>query len=166
MRLLTLIISCFFCLTANAKSAQEYLPADADLDPTIPTPESILGWDIGEWRISHDQLLRYMETLAAASDRITLEVIGKTHEQRPLIHLVFTSPENQQRLDELRQNHLATAAGEVGRASVCFASVDQAIEGMGDCLSAGDCVLLKASRGMGLEALVAPIQRLGGEAAR
>jgi len=61
---------------------------------------------------------------------------------------------------------LATAAGEAGRASACFASVDQAIEGLGDCLSAGDCVLLKASRGMGLEALVDPIRRLGGEAVR
>ena len=112
MRLLTLIISCFFCLAAHAKSAQEYLPADADLDPSIPTPESVLGWDIGDWRISHDQLLRYMETLAASSDRISLQVIGHTHEKRPLIHLVFTSPDNQQRLETLRETHLAAAAGQ------------------------------------------------------
>ena len=61
---------------------------------------------------------------------------------------------------------LAAAAGGVGRASVCFDSVAQAIDGLGECLTAGDCVLLKASRGMGLEALVAPIRRLGGEASR
>jgi hypothetical protein len=90
----------------SARSAQEYLPPDADPDPGIPTPESVLGWDVGDWHVSHDQLIHYMQTLAAASPRVSIKVIGYTHEQRPLLQLAITSPENQEKLEAIRQQHL------------------------------------------------------------
>jgi len=90
----------------GANNAASYLPQDADPDPTVPTPESVLGWDVGDWHVSHDKLVQYMQTLAAASPRVSIKVVGHTYEQRPLLQLAITSPENQENLESLRQQHL------------------------------------------------------------
>ena len=112
MRLCTLTLALFVSAPAVAKTAAEYLPLDADLDPGIPTPESVLGWEVGDWRVSHDQLVMYMDKLAASSDRVSIRTIGYTHEHRPILQLVFTSPANQGQLEALRQQHLRDASGE------------------------------------------------------
>ena len=112
MRVYTLILALTLCAPATAMTAAEYLPTDADLNPAIPTPESVLGWEVGQWRVSHDLLVKYMETLAAASERVSIRTIGYSHEQRPILQLVFTSPANQARLEELRQQHLRAAEGD------------------------------------------------------
>ncbi|WP_245911507.1 M14 family zinc carboxypeptidase [Neolewinella xylanilytica] len=94
--------------TANSDEGRPltyYLP-DLEYDPNIPTPEEFLGWQIGDWHISHDLQQAYMRALAASSDRITLEVIGHTYEQRPLLNLIYTTPENHGRLEELREMHV------------------------------------------------------------
>ena len=106
MRILAGLALMLFVSSLSARTAAEYLPADADPDPEIPTPESILGWDVGDWHVSHDQLVYYMQALAAASPRVSIKVIGRTHEQRPLLQLAITSENNQQNLDALRQRHL------------------------------------------------------------
>ncbi|MGM0631553.1 MAG: M14 family zinc carboxypeptidase [Pseudomonadota bacterium] len=84
-----------------------YLPADVDYDPSIPTPEEILGRVPGDWHVRHDQLVHYMRTMAEASDRISIETFGYTHEQRPLLRLTITSPDNHRNLETLRQQHVA-----------------------------------------------------------
>ncbi|NND44886.1 MAG: peptidase M14 [Xanthomonadales bacterium] len=112
MRALFLFLALTLATPAAAMPAADYLPADADLDPSIPTPESVLGWEVGEWRVSHDQLVKYMETLASASDRVAIRTIGHTHEQRPILQLVFTQPDNHGRLEELRQQHLRAVNGD------------------------------------------------------
>ncbi|WP_232830158.1 M14 family zinc carboxypeptidase [Lewinella sp. IMCC34191] len=102
--------------TANSDEGRPltyYLP-DLDYDPDIPTPEEFLGWQIGDWHISHDLLQAYMRALAASSDRISLEVIGHTYEQRPLLNLIFTTPENHGWLEELRQMHVNWSSPEGG----------------------------------------------------
>ncbi|MEL0262255.1 MAG: M14 family metallopeptidase, partial [Flavobacteriaceae bacterium] len=53
----------------------------------------------------HDRLVQYMTALAQASDRITLENRGYTFERRPLLLLTITSPENHQRIDEIKAQH-------------------------------------------------------------
>lgn len=97
-----------FLLVSNlsARTAAEYLPPDADPDPAIPTPESVLGWEVGEWHVSHDNLVNYMRVLADASPRVSLKVIGNTYEQRPLLQLAITSESNHDQLESLRQEHL------------------------------------------------------------
>jgi hypothetical protein len=47
-----------------------------------------------------------MHALDAASDRISLEIMGYTYEARPLILLTITSPKNHQRLEEIRTQHV------------------------------------------------------------
>ena len=86
-----------------ARSAADYLPPDADPDPAIPTPESVLGWDVGDWHVSHDKLVRYLEVLADASPRVRLEVTGHSWEQRPLLLLTITAAERQDDIETLRQ---------------------------------------------------------------
>ena len=90
----------------HARSAADYLPADSDFDPSVPTPGSVLGWEVGDWHVGHGQLVGYMYALAQASPRVSIREIGRTHEQRPLLQLAFTSEANQKNLDTLRLQHL------------------------------------------------------------
>ncbi|MFP4846404.1 M14 family zinc carboxypeptidase [Winogradskyella sp. PE311] len=83
-----------------------YLPSDVTYDSAIPTPESVIGHQVGEWHITHDKLVQYMYALADASDRVSIENRGKTFEDRPLVLLTITSPENHQNLDAIQKAHV------------------------------------------------------------
>jgi hypothetical protein len=90
-------------LLAQKVELSYYLPKDVALNPDIPTPESVLGWQVGEWHVSHDRLVQYMRTLAEASDRIQIQTTGYTHEMRPLLLLTITHPSNMGRLEQIKQ---------------------------------------------------------------
>lgn len=83
-----------------------YLPQDVSYDPSIPTPEEVLGFQVGEWHVSHDKLVQYMNVLATVSDRISIDTIGYTYERRPQLHLMITSPANHNRLEDIRREHI------------------------------------------------------------
>lgn len=87
-------------------SLDYYLPADTEFDEGIPTPEEFLGYQIGEWHVSHDQLVAYVRELARTSDRVRIEEYARSHEKRPLVVLTITSPENHDRLQQIQQQHL------------------------------------------------------------
>lgn len=78
-------------------------------DTRIPTPEQFLGYPIGSHYTRHDQLVAYLKELARLSDRVKLDVIGKTYEERQQIILTITTPENLRQLETLRQEHLQQA---------------------------------------------------------
>ena len=84
-----------------------YLPQDISYDQSIPTPKEIIGHEVGEWHVTHDKLVFYMQALAEASDRISIENRGETFEGRPLLLLIITAPENHQDIDKIRQDHIA-----------------------------------------------------------
>ncbi|HEX6983170.1 MAG TPA: M14 family metallopeptidase [Balneolaceae bacterium] len=93
---------------ADAEATMDYyLPDDVTYNTEIPTPEEVLGMVPGEWHVRHDQLVRYMRALAEASDRVTITKFGETYEDRDLVYLTITSPENQKNIEQIRQNHLA-----------------------------------------------------------
>lgn len=100
------IIFMIFLLVTVVANAHPILPDDERFDESVPLPQTELGWPVGEWHARPEQITRYFERLADGSDRASLEIIGHTHEQRPLIHLMITSAANQARLEQLRQNHL------------------------------------------------------------
>ena len=83
-----------------------YLPQSSSYNQDIPTPESVIGHQVGEWHVTHDKLAQYMYALAAASNRITIENRGTTFEGRPLLLLTITSPENHQNLETIRKAHI------------------------------------------------------------
>lgn len=99
-----LIISVFSTLLAAQEDITYYLP-DIKYNPEIPTPESIIGHQVGEWHISHDKLVQYMEKLAASSDRIILQEYARSHENRPLLNLIISAPQNLVRIDEIKAKH-------------------------------------------------------------
>ena len=84
-----------------------YLPQNITYDPAIPKPADVIGHEVGEWHVTHDKLMFYMQTLAKASDRITIENRGATFEGRPILLLTVTSPKNHNQLEDIRQKHLA-----------------------------------------------------------
>jgi len=99
-----------FLLSSISISGQQvdlsyYLPNET-YNPTIPTPKSVIGHEVGEWHVTHDKLVEYMKMLAASSDRISIEERGKTFEGRPLLLLTITSPENQNNLENIRKKHI------------------------------------------------------------
>ncbi|MFD2585846.1 M14 family zinc carboxypeptidase [Croceitalea marina] len=102
-----------FLTTTLALFAQDkvsldyYLPQDVSYDSTIPKPAEIIGHEVGEWHVTHDKLVFYMQALAKASDRMTIETRGKTFEGRPILLLTVTSAKNHNNLEQLRKDHIA-----------------------------------------------------------
>jgi len=94
---------------AATKDLSYYLPQDVSYNPEITKPKDVLGYQVGEWHARPEQIVKYMEVLAEESDRITLEVTGRTHEQRPLLLLTVTSEDNHRNIDDVRERHLAAA---------------------------------------------------------
>ena len=83
-----------------------YLPQNIQYNPSIPTPQSVIGHNVGEWHITHDKLVEYMKALANASNRITIEERSKTFENRPLLLLTITSPENHKNIKTIQSEHI------------------------------------------------------------
>ena len=94
-----------FTMSAQKVDLSYYLPNER-YNSEIPTPKEIIGHEVGEWHVTHDKLVMYMKALAKASDRITIEERGKTYEDRPLLLLTITSPNNHKNLEEIRKKHI------------------------------------------------------------
>ena len=94
-------------LSAQTEPTLDYYLPDIPYDPTVPTPQSVFGFVPGEWHLSHDQVVQYMTAVAAASNRVTVETYARTYEERPLLLLTITHPDNHARLEDIRTAHLA-----------------------------------------------------------
>ena len=109
-----LILGIVTTTSVLAMESAGFLPADADMDNSVPSPESVFGWQVGDWRIQHPMLVQYMHQLAAESDRVSVKLTGYTYEQRPLLQVIISSAENQAKLETLRQAHLnGTGTGDL-----------------------------------------------------
>jgi hypothetical protein len=113
-RLLTLLLFSlvFISQTLLAIQDKNYLPPDTTYLPGITTPTEALGNEVGEWHVRHDQLLGYMRTLAEQSERVSLIETGRSHENRPLVLLAFTSATNQAKLATMQADHLTSLTGK------------------------------------------------------
>lgn len=69
----------------------------------VPTFQEVVGHAFGERITESFQIQRYLERLAEASDRVTVEQIGTSTGGRPLMLAVVTAPENHARIDEIRR---------------------------------------------------------------
>lgn len=95
--LLALITSLSF-----AQDLSYYLPQGYTYNPAIPTPKQVLGYEVGEWHVTHDQLVMYMKAVAETSDRVIFEETGRSYEKRPQTLLTITSPANLTKLDQIK----------------------------------------------------------------
>lgn len=103
LSLLVLLCCWSLLLHAQGKPLSYFLPK-MEYDPSIPTPEQHFGFAAGKWHLTHDQLLDYVRTVDALSDRIQVEEIGRTFEDRPLVVCYISSPSNQAGLEKIRQD--------------------------------------------------------------
>lgn len=109
-KLLPVILLLTNCWSLKAQDLKYYLPDSVTYDPSIPKPKDIIYHEVGEWHVTHDRLVNYMKAIAvAAPQRVKLETMGFTYEGRPQVLLIFTSLKNQQRLEEIRQQHIKLA---------------------------------------------------------
>ncbi len=108
IRIGTLLIA-FLLITIQFVSAQNsyYFPKSGPLNSKIPSPEQYLGYPVGSFYTRHDQVVNYLRELARLSDRIHVQVIGRTVEQREQVIATITSPQNYSRLEDIRQQHLS-----------------------------------------------------------
>lgn len=124
--LVFILLVSFAHFTNGQPDLSYYLPEGVTFHPSVPTPKSVIGHEVGEWHVTHDRLVSYMQALDRASDRVTLEVTGHTHEGRPMLLLTITAPKNHERLEEIRQQHLAlsdpsrTSSVDIKTAPVVF----------------------------------------------
>ena len=61
-------------------------------DPAVATPESVLGFPLGERPATHGQIEALFHAWADASDRVTLVEYARTYEGRALYYAVVTDP--------------------------------------------------------------------------
>jgi hypothetical protein len=108
MRIVITILVISHCLIVNSQESKPtlhyYLPK-ISYDANIPTPEQFLGYQIGEWHVSHDQLVSYIKALDAASDRIEVQEYARTYENRPLLLAMISSPNNLKKKEEIKKQH-------------------------------------------------------------
>jgi hypothetical protein len=107
MRKLFSFLFLFAFTTSFSQELSYYLPDSVQYNPAIPKPKDIVFHNVGEYHVTHDRLVNYMQALAkAAPDRIKLENMGFTYEGRPQVLLLITSPKNHQNLEQIRQQHI------------------------------------------------------------
>ncbi len=73
-------------------------------DASVPTPESVVGFPIGERPLRHHEVVTYLKTLAQASPRVQFVEAGKTHEGRLLSYAIVSSEEHIANLPEIQDN--------------------------------------------------------------
>lgn len=109
-RPITWLVGALWLLAAPAFAQSAYFfPQGGEFDPSIPTPQQFLGYEIGSRYTRHDQLVAYFNELARHSDKIKVEQIGSSYEGRPLLIATVTSAQNQQQLETLRRQHVTLA---------------------------------------------------------
>lgn len=104
--LLTIFIKSFALSLSGQPDLSYYLPKGTAYNPQVPTPKSVIGHEVGEWHISHDRLINYVNAVDKASDRVSVEVTGYTHEARPLLLVTITSAKNQLNIETIRTKHV------------------------------------------------------------
>ena len=74
---------------------------------TLQSPEQFLGYKVGEHFTPHYKIVSYFNAVAQEKpDMVKIEKYGETNEGRDLILAYIATPENLQRLEEIRMNNL------------------------------------------------------------
>src|SRR5512140_3135574 len=101
MKRAILVLSVLFLGTAPV-AAQHALGGQGPYDVSIPTPASILGYELGARFSPHHVIARYLERVAQASPRVHLDTLARTFEGREVLLATVTSESNQRRLQAIR----------------------------------------------------------------
>ncbi|MDR3126912.1 MAG: hypothetical protein LBU08_00300 [Tannerellaceae bacterium] len=104
--LLAAVVALFSFTSGFGVELGYYLPGHVAYEKTVPAPEAVLGYQIGEWHVNHDKVVDYLKAVDGASTRVRLIHYGFSYENKPLYLVVITSPENQSKLEAIKAEHL------------------------------------------------------------
>jgi hypothetical protein len=90
--------------TGQETKTSFFLP-EINYNPAILEPKDYFGFQPGDWHLSFDQVNAYMRYLAEKSDRLMLQEYARSHEQKVLFQLIWSSPDNLENLQSIRQAH-------------------------------------------------------------
>jgi hypothetical protein len=76
-------------------------PGAGAYDPKVPTPQAVLGYEIGTYHTTYAGLERWLNALRGV-DRVRIVRYGESVERHPLYLIIISSPQNLARLDEIR----------------------------------------------------------------
>lgn len=106
-KLLALVFAPLLLAWPVAAEPLDYFLVDGvSYDQTVLKPAEVFGHDIGDQPVRHDLMVSYIRRIAESSPRMQVETIGYSHENRPILFVTVSSPENMARLDEIKQAHL------------------------------------------------------------
>lgn len=114
-----LLVASLLLAPGTLAAQHSYSAAGASFDARVPTPRSVLGYDVGDRFTPHHMVLRYFERVAQASPRVVLDTLGHTFEGREYIAAIVTSERNHARLAQIRADARriadprGTSAGEL-----------------------------------------------------
>src|SRR6266436_5386632 len=114
---LSLTLTLFLFITLSIQSDASLRRAIAiNQNSSIPAPEQILGFRPGDDRklASWAKVIQYFQKLAAASDRVNFEEIGKSTMGAPFVYATISAPENLKRLDEFKEIQRQLADPRIG----------------------------------------------------
>lgn len=77
----------------------------------VPSPSQFLGYPLGSQFTAHDKILGYFKKVSENNPRVKMQTYGRTYQNRELVLAFVSSPQNIQRLEEIRLANLATTNG-------------------------------------------------------
>lgn len=83
----------------------------------LQSPDEFLGYKLGSRFTSHYRVAEYFQQVARVSKQVKLVQYGTTGEGRPLLAMFIASPQNINKLEDIRANNLRLAGIEQGTAS-------------------------------------------------
>jgi hypothetical protein len=103
---LSLTFAAIFLVSISIQSDAIFRnPAAVAQQRVVPAPEEVLGFRPGDDRklASWAKVVEYFKKLAAASDRVKFEEIGKSTMGAPFVYATISAPENLKRLNEFKE---------------------------------------------------------------
>ncbi|MCA1778265.1 MAG: hypothetical protein LC637_02430, partial [Xanthomonadaceae bacterium] len=101
-----------------AQAAPPGLPDAIETLDELPPIEELLGFEPGQRHPQHHELVAFYRELAARSDRVKVETIGRSHGGREHILVYFAKPELLEDLDDLRAGRIQASREGSGPAVV------------------------------------------------
>src|SRR5688572_4386092 len=132
MRVAALLLVMFPALALGQHSYN----ASGVFDPAVPTPRSVLGYEIGERFTPHHVLMRYVDRLAATSRRIHVDTVALTFEGRESVLVIATSEANHGRLEQIMAD--ARRVGSAAQDAAAAAARMPAIAWLGYTVHGGE----------------------------
>src|SRR5436305_10373524 len=101
---LVLTLAALLFIALSIQSDALLHPSVASAQNRIPEPKDVLGFTPGDDRklASWAKVVEYFQKLAAASDRVKFEEIGKSTMGAPFVYATISAPENLAQLDEYK----------------------------------------------------------------